>query len=61
MPQHYPKSTLEVSALCSVCSRSTMHRVDDGHQGPCLACLARLNAEHDARPLPDPRQKKLFE
>jgi hypothetical protein len=44
MPEHYTRNTLEVTAWCARCQRDTQHRVDGGRRGPCLECLARLDA-----------------
>jgi DNA segregation ATPase FtsK/SpoIIIE-like protein len=44
MPEHFPKETVEASAWCSKCGKGTMHRVDNGLLGPCLACIATLEA-----------------
>jgi ribosomal protein L44E len=35
MPEHYPKSTVEVSHFCRTCNRFTMHNVFDGRLGRC--------------------------
>jgi hypothetical protein len=63
MPEHYPKSTVEVSVWCDPCGKATMHRVDDGRRGPCLECLKNLNDAALARPTSAPApatQEKLF-
>jgi hypothetical protein len=49
MPQHYTKSTIEVSVWCSPCHKTTMHRVDHGRRGPCIECMAKLDAQKQAR------------
>jgi len=53
--EHFPRNTVSVAAWCSKCSRSTQHRVDQGERGggrkgPCLDCIARLEAEHKSKP-----------
>jgi hypothetical protein len=63
MPEHYTKSTVQVSVWCNPCGKHTPHRVDDGRRGPCLTCLALLEAERKKPPTPvvDPRQLELFQ
>jgi ribosomal protein L44E len=46
MTEHYPRSTISVSSLCKKCGKHTQHRVDDRRLGPCLECIARLEAGH---------------
>ena len=54
MPEHYPKSTVEVSVWCDPCRKVTMHRVDHGRRGPCLECMKKRELEAAARPAPAP-------
>lgn len=44
MPWHYAKSTVSAVEWCDKCWKKTEHRVDDGRRGPCLVCLAKLEA-----------------
>lgn len=44
MGQHFTKNTLETTAYCGRCKKDTQHRVDGGRKGPCLSCIARLEA-----------------
>lgn len=48
MAEHYPRSTDWIMAECRKCGKQTAHRVDDRRKGPCLNCLERWNAEHEA-------------
>lgn len=48
MSQHYTRATVEASAWCKKCGKPTMHRIDDRRAGPCLVCLEKLKAQHDA-------------
>lgn len=50
MAEHYTRSTVSASGWCAKCQKYTMHRVDDLRKGPCLECIARLEAQHDAKP-----------
>jgi hypothetical protein len=65
MTEHFPKSTLTATAWCLKCHRSTEHRIDDGHVGPCLDPdhpVPLVRAKIPKLALPDPpEQKKLFE
>lgn len=63
MTQHFTKSTVSASFYCSKCEKFTQHRIDDGRKGPCLDCIRRLDAQHDApkaAPVPE-KQKSLWE
>lgn len=60
MAEHYPRNTVEASAWCLKCQKSTMHRIDGVRKGPCIPCTERLEAEHKAAPAPPAEQKKLF-
>ena len=51
MPEHYTKNTVSAAAWCLKCGRDTEHRVDGGHRGPCLVCLAKPTAKVEARPV----------
>jgi ribosomal protein L44E len=42
MAIHYTRNTLECTVYCNPCGEFTQHRVDDGRQGPCLKCIAKL-------------------
>jgi hypothetical protein len=48
MAEHYTRSTNWVMARCSKCKRDTAHRVDDRRKGPCLTCIDKREAEHQA-------------
>ena len=48
-PEHYTRNTVSCTVWCNKCGKSTEHRVDDGRRGPCNVCIAKLNAEHEAR------------
>jgi ribosomal protein L44E len=45
MGEHYTKATKECDVYCTRCDMITRHRVDGGRRGPCLACIARIEAE----------------
>lgn len=49
MTQHYTKLTVSASAWCGKCGKHTQHRIDNGRKGPCLDCIAKLEAQHQAR------------
>jgi hypothetical protein len=62
-PQHYTKSTVSVSVWCNTCGKETMHRVDAGRRGPCLACMEkkRSKPEHATAAAPaKAEQGRLF-
>jgi hypothetical protein len=61
--QHYTRNTVSVAAYCGKCGKSTQHRVDNGRKGPCLECIARLEAPGDTQPqntAPAAKQEVLF-
>ena len=50
MPEHWPKSTTRAKLYCPTCNRLTMHRIDNGRQGPC--------EEHSAEGLSAAQKKR---
>ena len=62
MTQHYTRNTISAAFWCGKCSRHTQHRVDGGRKGPCLECIAKLEAEHakTAKPVLEEKQQELF-
>lgn len=48
--EHFTKLTVSASLWCSKCQKFTDHRIDGGRKGPCLACIARLESAHVAKP-----------
>lgn len=63
MSHHFTRSTVSVEFYCAACKRRTQHRIDDRRKGPCLACIARLEAEHEKRKAAAyvaPEQEDLF-
>jgi hypothetical protein len=54
--EHFTRVTVSAAFYCSKCGKTTQHRIDDGRKGPCLVCIARLEAEHDEAE----RQGELF-
>jgi ribosomal protein L44E len=46
MPEHFTRNTVSASFFCNKCGKFTQHRIDDGRKGPCLDCIARLDAAH---------------
>lgn len=49
MPHHYTKNTVSDTFWCNKCGRPTEHKVLGGRRGPCVVCLAKLDADHAAR------------
>lgn len=41
-PHRFTKNTIEASFWCNKCAKPTMHAVNDGRRGSCLACIKRL-------------------
>ena len=74
MTQHYSRFTVSAAHWCSKCKKTTQHRIDfvnelrsGGKLGPCLECIAKLDANYDAKqdapkvePIPE-KQKSLWE
>ena len=60
MTQHYPRNTVSVGAFCKKCQRETQHRVDGTRKGPCLDCIARLEAQASLPRKPPRTQLSLF-
>ena len=46
---HSTKSTISAAFHCKKCKKETQHRIDDGRKGPCLECIARADAEANAK------------
>jgi hypothetical protein len=46
--EHFTRSTVSAAFYCSKCGKTTQHRIDDCRKGPCLGCIAKLEAEHNA-------------
>jgi hypothetical protein len=60
MPEHFTKAAVAATWLCKKCGKPTLHRVDDGRRGPCLACLDRLEAEAKKPRPPAPATQGMF-
>jgi hypothetical protein len=66
MSEHYTRNTISASAWCGKCQKQTQHRIDDRRKGPCLDCIARLEAQHavididELRRKLSPQQQELF-
>jgi hypothetical protein len=60
MPEHFTKRTIEASYWCLKCGGPTMHRVDTGRRGPCLACLAKLSSSGPVKKVEPAAQRELF-
>jgi hypothetical protein len=58
MTEHFTRNTVSATFHCGKCGKPTAHRIDKGRKGPCLECIARLNAQHANRK--EPEQKELF-
>ena len=62
MTEHFTRSTVSATFYCSKCGKMTQHRIDKGRKGPCLGCIARLDAQHEKAAAEDrAKQKSLFE
>lgn len=48
MTQHFSRSTISAGFWCGKCQKQTQHRIDNGRKGPCLGCIAKLEAQHAA-------------
>ncbi len=67
MTERFTRNTIEASAWCGKCGKRTPHRIDDRRVGPCLVCIAKLDAQHQVIDIDDlreklrrPEQKELF-
>lgn len=52
MPEHYTKNTVSATYWCAKCGKPTLHRIDSGRRGPCLACIEKLGQPKEQRPKP---------
>jgi hypothetical protein len=50
MTEHFSRNTVSAPFYCGKCGKTTQHRIDSGRKGPCLECIARLNAQHESAP-----------
>jgi hypothetical protein len=48
MTEHFTRNTYSAEFYCSKCGKRTQHRIDSGRKGPCLDCIKRLDALHQA-------------
>jgi ribosomal protein L44E len=46
MTKHFTRNTVSAAAWCGKCERHTQHRIDGVKLGPCLDCIAALEAQH---------------
>jgi len=65
MTQHFTRSTVSAEFYCGKCRKNTQHRIDHGatgagRKGPCLDCIAKLEALHNAPKPEAERQQELF-
>jgi hypothetical protein len=62
MTEHFTRNTVSADFWCGKCGRTTQHRIDDRRKGPCLACIAKLESEHNApkKPAVSEKQQELF-
>ena len=61
MTQHFTRNTVSASHWCGKCGKSTQHRIDDKRLGPCLECIAKLEAQHANAPKVEAeKQQELF-
>jgi len=74
MTEHFSRNTISAEFWCGKCGKRTQHRIDfvdefkkSGRKGPCLDCIARLEAQHQVididelrRKLQAPEQRELF-
>ena len=56
------ENAIETNPLCKKCGKQTQHCVGGHRKGPCLACIARLDAAHASAPVKADvrRQQNLF-
>ena len=52
MTQHFTANTVSAAFYCGKCEKTTQHRIDGHRKGPCLECIARLEAQY-AQPKPE--------
>ncbi|HZW05358.1 MAG TPA: hypothetical protein VFF58_00490 [Candidatus Nitrosotalea sp.] len=57
MTQHFTKLTVSAAFYCGKCGKSTQHRIDQGRKGPCLNCIAKLEAQHNVIDIDELRRK----
>jgi hypothetical protein len=57
MTQHFTKATVSAAFWCGKCGTFTQHRIDNRRKGPCLDCIARLEAQHQVVDLDELRRK----
>jgi hypothetical protein len=62
MTEHYTRNTISATFYCGKCGKRTQHRIDDRRKGPCLECIAKLQAEHERKiaEAEYERQRELF-
>jgi hypothetical protein len=62
MPHHFTKNTIQASFWCKKCAKDTLHRVDGGRRGPCLACMGVKPSSRDVQTNipPEIEQGELF-
>jgi hypothetical protein len=62
MTEHFTRNTVSAEFWCGKCGKRTQHRIDDRRKGPCLECIAKLEAEHakPAKPVLEDKQQLLF-
>ena len=61
MTEHFTRNTVSATFHCGKCGKPTAHRIDKGRKGPCLECIARLDAQHANAPKPKAaEQQELF-
>jgi len=61
MTQHYTRNTISAAAWCNRCEKQTQHRIDDRRVGPCLDCIAKLEAAAEKpKPRTEPTQGSLW-
>jgi len=64
MTEHFTRNTVSAEFWCGKCSKRTQHRIDDRRKGPCLECIAKLEAQHtehaDSPKPPADEQQLLF-
>ena len=61
MTQHFTRNTVSAAFYCGKCGETTQHRIDGGRKGPCLDCIAKLEAQERSKPAePTAAQPNLF-
>lgn len=47
--KHYTRNTVSAERWCGKCKRMTQHEVHGVKGGACIECIAKLEAQHEAK------------